>query len=139
MSQVLILYSLLLKGFLDPEKKLFSHRILSRDECIDPFSKTGNLRYVCESSALNKTGQRNNTVSLIKFTFSVVNMFLILICLLNINTASVKLRCQISHHFICFCSVVMEKQGCEPVMLFFSYTFYSCNNFISVFSNCGLV
>lgn len=35
---------LLFKGFLDPEKKLFSHRILSRDECIDPFSKTGNLR-----------------------------------------------------------------------------------------------
>lgn len=34
----------LFKGFLDPEKKLFSHRILSRDECIDPFSKTGNLR-----------------------------------------------------------------------------------------------
>ncbi|TNM93242.1 hypothetical protein fugu_018644 [Takifugu bimaculatus] len=33
-----------LLGFLDPEKKLFSHRILSRDECIDPFSKTGNLR-----------------------------------------------------------------------------------------------
>lgn len=32
-------------GFLDPEKKLFSHRILSRDECIDPFSKTGNLRW----------------------------------------------------------------------------------------------
>ncbi|KAL4838714.1 hypothetical protein H8958_009844 [Nasalis larvatus] len=32
------------RGFLDPEKKLFSHRILSRDECIDPFSKTGNLR-----------------------------------------------------------------------------------------------
>ncbi|NXI66635.1 CTDP1 phosphatase, partial [Anseranas semipalmata] len=38
------LYPLLPKGFLDPEKKLFSHRILSRDECIDPFSKTGNLR-----------------------------------------------------------------------------------------------
>lgn len=35
-----------LTGFLDPEKKLFSHRILSRDECIDPYSKTGNLRYV---------------------------------------------------------------------------------------------
>lgn len=34
----------LLSGFLDPEKKLFSHRILSRDECIDPYSKTGNLR-----------------------------------------------------------------------------------------------
>lgn len=32
-------------GFLDPEKKLFSHRILSRDECIDPYSKTGNLRW----------------------------------------------------------------------------------------------
>ena len=37
---------LLLAGFLDPEKKLFSHRILSRDECIDPFPKTGNLRCV---------------------------------------------------------------------------------------------
>ncbi|ETE70664.1 RNA polymerase II subunit A C-terminal domain phosphatase [Ophiophagus hannah] len=33
-----------LKAFLDSEKKLFSHRILSRDECIDPYSKTGNLR-----------------------------------------------------------------------------------------------
>lgn len=81
MSQVLILYSLLSKGFLDPEKKLFSHRILSRDECIDPFSKTGNLRYVCdvcESYALNKTGQIDSTVSSLKFTFSVVNVFLIL-------------------------------------------------------------
>lgn len=37
-------------GFLDPEKKLFSHRILSRDECIDPFSKTGNLRWVLPSA-----------------------------------------------------------------------------------------
>lgn len=42
----LTLSCFLFKGFLDPEKKLFSHRILSRDECIDPFSKTGNLRYV---------------------------------------------------------------------------------------------
>ncbi|XP_017678546.1 PREDICTED: RNA polymerase II subunit A C-terminal domain phosphatase isoform X2 [Lepidothrix coronata] len=39
------LYAHTIAGFLDPEKKLFSHRILSRDECIDPFSKTGNLRY----------------------------------------------------------------------------------------------
>ncbi|KAJ0003149.1 hypothetical protein NQD34_008247 [Periophthalmus magnuspinnatus] len=38
------LYAHTITGFLDPEKKLFSHRILSRDECIDPFSKTGNLR-----------------------------------------------------------------------------------------------
>uniref|UniRef100_A0A8D2ENW7 RNA polymerase II subunit A C-terminal domain phosphatase n=2 Tax=Theropithecus gelada TaxID=9565 RepID=A0A8D2ENW7_THEGE len=38
------LYAHTIAGFLDPEKKLFSHRILSRDECIDPFSKTGNLR-----------------------------------------------------------------------------------------------
>ncbi|KAJ3609797.1 hypothetical protein NHX12_024307 [Muraenolepis orangiensis] len=37
------LYAHTIAGFLDPEKKLFSHRILSRDECIDPFSKTGNL------------------------------------------------------------------------------------------------
>uniref|UniRef100_A0A3P9J5Z3 RNA polymerase II subunit A C-terminal domain phosphatase n=1 Tax=Oryzias latipes TaxID=8090 RepID=A0A3P9J5Z3_ORYLA len=40
------LYAHTIAGFLDPEKKLFSHRILSRDECIDPFSKTGNLRYL---------------------------------------------------------------------------------------------
>ncbi|XP_076013284.1 RNA polymerase II subunit A C-terminal domain phosphatase isoform X2 [Genypterus blacodes] len=38
------LYAHTIAGFLDPKKKLFSHRILSRDECIDPFSKTGNLR-----------------------------------------------------------------------------------------------
>ncbi|CAN9504111.1 unnamed protein product [Ophioblennius macclurei] len=38
------IYAHTIAGFLDPEKKLFSHRILSRDECIDPFSKTGNLR-----------------------------------------------------------------------------------------------
>ncbi|XP_060760967.1 RNA polymerase II subunit A C-terminal domain phosphatase [Neoarius graeffei] len=38
------LYAHTIADFLDPEKKLFSHRILSRDECIDPFSKTGNLR-----------------------------------------------------------------------------------------------
>ncbi|XP_040841094.1 RNA polymerase II subunit A C-terminal domain phosphatase isoform X3 [Ochotona curzoniae] len=38
------LYAHTIAGFLDPEAKLFSHRILSRDECIDPFSKTGNLR-----------------------------------------------------------------------------------------------
>ncbi|KAM4539566.1 RNA polymerase II subunit A C-terminal domain phosphatase isoform 2-T2 [Odontesthes bonariensis] len=38
------LYAHTIAGFLDPDKKLFSHRILSRDECIDPFSKTGNLR-----------------------------------------------------------------------------------------------
>ncbi|XP_057683896.1 RNA polymerase II subunit A C-terminal domain phosphatase [Corythoichthys intestinalis] len=40
------LYAHTIAGFLDPETKLFSHRILSRDECIDPFSKTGNLRYL---------------------------------------------------------------------------------------------
>ncbi|TRY96814.1 hypothetical protein DNTS_015988, partial [Danionella cerebrum] len=38
------LYAHTIAGFLDPEKKLFSHRIMSRDECIDPSSKTGNLR-----------------------------------------------------------------------------------------------
>ncbi|CAI9578526.1 unnamed protein product [Staurois parvus] len=38
------LYAHTIAGFLDSEKKLFSHRILSRDECIDPYSKTGNLR-----------------------------------------------------------------------------------------------
>ncbi|CAL8362828.1 unnamed protein product [Arctogadus glacialis] len=36
-------YAHTIAGFLDPEKKLFSHRILSRDECNDPFSKSGNL------------------------------------------------------------------------------------------------
>uniref|UniRef100_A0A672N991 RNA polymerase II subunit A C-terminal domain phosphatase n=1 Tax=Sinocyclocheilus grahami TaxID=75366 RepID=A0A672N991_SINGR len=44
------LYAHTIAGFLDPEKKLFSHRIMSRDECIDPFSKTGNLSWVFEGS-----------------------------------------------------------------------------------------
>jgi len=43
---VSVTFVFLLTGFLDPEKKLFSNRILSRDECIDPFSKTGNLRFL---------------------------------------------------------------------------------------------
>ena len=30
--------------FLDPQRKLFSHRILSRDECISAHSKTANLK-----------------------------------------------------------------------------------------------
>ncbi|KAH0617870.1 hypothetical protein JD844_016551 [Phrynosoma platyrhinos] len=38
------IYAHTIAAFLDSEKKLFSHRILSRDECIDPCSKTGNLR-----------------------------------------------------------------------------------------------
>ena len=29
--------------FLDPQKKLFGQRILSRNECLDPMSKKGNL------------------------------------------------------------------------------------------------
>lgn len=32
-------------SLLDPDGKLFSHRILSRDECFDPQSKTANLKY----------------------------------------------------------------------------------------------
>uniref|UniRef100_UPI00358FEBAD RNA polymerase II subunit A C-terminal domain phosphatase n=1 Tax=Myxine glutinosa TaxID=7769 RepID=UPI00358FEBAD len=38
------LYAHTIAGFLDPEKRFFSHRILSRDECINPFTKTGNLK-----------------------------------------------------------------------------------------------
>ena len=30
--------------FIDPQKKYFAHRILSRDECINPMRKSGNLR-----------------------------------------------------------------------------------------------
>ena len=30
---------------LDPEKKLFSDRVISRDECFDPCSKVPRLRY----------------------------------------------------------------------------------------------
>lgn len=31
-------------SILDKDEKLFSHRILSRDECFDPLSKTANLK-----------------------------------------------------------------------------------------------
>lgn len=37
------LYAHKIAEILDPNKKLFSHRILSRDECFDPNKKTGNL------------------------------------------------------------------------------------------------
>jgi hypothetical protein len=39
-------YAHMIAMFLDPDGKFFSHRILSRDECFDPNSKTANLTYV---------------------------------------------------------------------------------------------
>ncbi|XP_034091071.1 RNA polymerase II subunit A C-terminal domain phosphatase isoform X1 [Gymnodraco acuticeps] len=56
------LYAHTIAGFLDPEKKLFSHRILSRDECIDPFSKTGNLRnlFPCGDSMVSIIDDRED-------------------------------------------------------------------------------
>ncbi|KAK4336821.1 hypothetical protein RND71_043942 [Anisodus tanguticus] len=38
------MYAHKIAEILDPEKKLFSHRILSRDECFDPQLKTANLK-----------------------------------------------------------------------------------------------
>ncbi|BFZ13002.1 hypothetical protein BsWGS_16041 [Bradybaena similaris] len=38
------MYAHLIARFLDPDEKYFSHRILSRDECFDPLSKTANLK-----------------------------------------------------------------------------------------------
>jgi len=37
------MYAHTIAGFLDPDGKYFSHRILSRDECFDPRSKTANM------------------------------------------------------------------------------------------------
>ena len=37
------LYAHTIAAFLDPDKKYFSHRILSRDECFDARSKTANM------------------------------------------------------------------------------------------------
>eukprot|EP00092_Neocalanus_flemingeri_P023037 GFUD01024971.1.p1 GENE.GFUD01024971.1~~GFUD01024971.1.p1 ORF type:complete len:799 (+),score=264.70 GFUD01024971.1:65-2461(+) len=37
------LYAHTIAAYLDPDKKFFSHRILSRDECFDPRSKTANM------------------------------------------------------------------------------------------------
>lgn len=37
-------YAHAIASLLDPEGRFFSHRILSRDECFNPCSKTGNLR-----------------------------------------------------------------------------------------------
>lgn len=39
-------YAHTITSILDPKGKLFSHRVLSRDECFNPNSKTGNLKYV---------------------------------------------------------------------------------------------
>ena len=38
-------YAHIIAKLLDPEGQYFSHRILSRDECFNPTSKTANLRY----------------------------------------------------------------------------------------------
>ncbi|XP_022082329.1 RNA polymerase II subunit A C-terminal domain phosphatase-like isoform X2 [Acanthaster planci] len=43
------LYAHTIASYLDPEKKYFSHRILSRDECFDPNLKTANLRSIFPS------------------------------------------------------------------------------------------
>lgn len=40
------LYAHTVARLIDPDEKFFSHRILSRDECFDPLSKTANLKYV---------------------------------------------------------------------------------------------
>ncbi|XP_006819784.1 RNA polymerase II subunit A C-terminal domain phosphatase-like [Saccoglossus kowalevskii] len=40
------LYAHMIAGFIDPDKKLFSHRIVSRDECFDASSKTANLQAI---------------------------------------------------------------------------------------------
>ncbi|XP_039253889.2 RNA polymerase II subunit A C-terminal domain phosphatase-like isoform X1 [Styela clava] len=39
-------YAHKIADFIDKEKKYFAHRILSRDECIHPFKKSGNLRHL---------------------------------------------------------------------------------------------
>ncbi|XP_015782748.1 RNA polymerase II subunit A C-terminal domain phosphatase [Tetranychus urticae] len=38
------MYAHKIAELIDPNQKFFSHRILSRDECFDPTSKTGNLK-----------------------------------------------------------------------------------------------
>ncbi|KAH3778392.1 hypothetical protein DPMN_179849 [Dreissena polymorpha] len=38
------LYAHTIATILDPKLKLFSHRILSRDECFSPHAKTANLK-----------------------------------------------------------------------------------------------
>ncbi|PVD21414.1 hypothetical protein C0Q70_19587 [Pomacea canaliculata] len=38
------LYAHTVARLIDPDEKFFSHRILSRDECFDPLSKTANLK-----------------------------------------------------------------------------------------------
>lgn len=40
------LYAHTVAEIIDPEGKFFSHRILSRDECVDPHSKKANLRSI---------------------------------------------------------------------------------------------
>jgi hypothetical protein len=45
-------YAHMIAMFLDQDGKFFSHRILSRDECFNPNSKTANLTYVNTYSEL---------------------------------------------------------------------------------------
>ena len=50
-------YAHTVAALLDKDGTLFSHRILSRDECFDPASKTANLKYghkICILDILSK-------------------------------------------------------------------------------------
>ena len=60
------LYAHTIAAFLDPDKKYFSHRILSRDECFDARSKTANMSalFPCGDSMVTRpTYQSPLTVS----------------------------------------------------------------------------
>jgi RNA polymerase II subunit A-like phosphatase len=49
-------YAHMIAMFLDQDGKFFSHRILSRDECFNPNSKTANLTYVTIQPFVEHTG-----------------------------------------------------------------------------------
>ena len=75
------MYAHKIAEILDPGKKLFSHRILSRDECFDPQLKTGNLKalFPCGDSMVCIIDDREGIIlfilSLIYIYFYLINNF----------------------------------------------------------------
>ena len=69
------LYAHQIAKFLDPGGKFFSHRILSRDECFDPRSKTANM------SALFPCG--DSMVSILGFQIALLSCIFLQVCIID--------------------------------------------------------
>ncbi|VDP90230.1 unnamed protein product [Echinostoma caproni] len=53
-------YAHRLASFIDPKRRYFSHRILSRDECFNPVTKSANLKFFPDTGDINALAWSNS-------------------------------------------------------------------------------